>query len=107
MSVPTNPQTFATCAMFFAERGTRPGVDTASQGRATFRTGSSGSLSRACAPAIRPPTATVSASRTILSRIASFLPESDVVERARADQLDPDLRGACDRGQERRYGRLG
>ena len=32
MSVPTKPQTLATCAMFFAARGTRPGVETASHG---------------------------------------------------------------------------
>ncbi len=33
MSVPTKPQTFATWAMFFAARGTRPGVETASHGQ--------------------------------------------------------------------------
>ena len=43
MSVPTNPQTFATWAMFCAERGTSPGVLSASHGSATLWAGSSGS----------------------------------------------------------------
>src|SRR5688572_10532871 len=44
MSVPTNPHTLATWARFFAERGRSPGVESASQGRATLRTGSRGAV---------------------------------------------------------------
>ena len=71
MSVPTKPQTFATWAMFFAARGTRPGVETASHGSATFRTGSSGSGFSACAPAITPPAETTRASNSRRSFIES------------------------------------
>src|SRR5688572_2275016 len=94
MSVPTKPQTFATWTMFFAARGARPGVETASHGRATLWIGSSGSSTRASAPAMATPPATRTAI-VIRSRLISFLPEPDVVEGGRAGEsaLEADANG--------------
>src|SRR5688500_19462082 len=77
MSVPTKPHTFATCAMFLADRGTSPGVDTASHGSATLRTGSSGSSPTAHVAPASPASATrapsVTTIRSLIVRPSRFV----------------------------------
>src|SRR5687767_13467014 len=68
MSVPTKPQTLATWARLRAERGTRPGVETASHGSEADVTGSSGS-STAAPATVTLATRAKAASRTRIGRM--------------------------------------
>jgi hypothetical protein len=94
MSVPTKPQTFATCAMFLADRGGRPGVETASHGSATLRTGSSGSLVIAWAPAIAAPALTASSRSSRRAFTGTSGPGA--LTRARAEKTSRFYRGKSD-----------